>query len=32
LHNSSFAPDEEAIAVGIRVLTASLLRWMEGQP
>jgi len=32
LHNSSFAPDEGAIAVGIRVLTASLLRWMEGQP
>ena len=32
LHNSSFAPDEGAIAVGIRVLTASLLRWMECQP
>ena len=32
LHNSGFAPDEGAIAVGIRVLTASLLRWMECQP
>ncbi|MCP9775732.1 amidohydrolase [Cyanobium sp. WAJ14-Wanaka] len=30
LHSNTFAPDEAAIAVGIRVLTASLLRWMAG--
>lgn len=32
LHSNTFAPDEGAISVGIRVLTASLLRWMECQP
>ncbi|MFO7630513.1 MAG: amidohydrolase [Prochlorococcaceae cyanobacterium] len=31
LHSSSFAPDEDALAVGIRVLTLSLLRWIELQ-
>ncbi|MEB3332016.1 MAG: M20/M25/M40 family metallo-hydrolase, partial [Synechococcaceae cyanobacterium] len=29
LHSSTFAPDEGCLGVGIRVLTASLLRWME---
>jgi len=29
LHSSTFAPDEGCLSVGIRVLTASLLRWME---
>ena len=32
LHNSTFAPDEGALAVGIKVLTGSLLRWMEQKP
>jgi amidohydrolase len=31
LHSNTFAPDESALAVGIRVLTLSLLRWMERQ-
>ena len=30
LHSNTFAPDEGALAVGIRVLTLSLLRWMDG--
>ncbi|MFQ6538573.1 MULTISPECIES: amidohydrolase [Aphanothece] len=29
LHSNTFAPDEGALAVGIRVLTLSLLRWMD---
>ncbi|SBO43980.1 putative enzyme [Cyanobium sp. NIES-981] len=29
LHSNTFAPDEGALAVGVRVLTLSLLRWME---
>ena len=29
LHNSGFNPDEGCLAVGIEVLTASLLRWIE---
>ncbi|MEY3464067.1 MAG: hypothetical protein RLZZ468_1845 [Cyanobacteriota bacterium] len=29
LHNCGFNPDEGCLAVGIEVLTASLLRWME---
>ncbi|KMM18008.1 hydrolase [Synechococcus sp. GFB01] len=29
LHSNTFAPDESALPVGIRVLTLSLLRWME---
>jgi amidohydrolase len=29
LHSNTFAPDEGCLAVGIRVLTLSLLRWME---
>jgi amidohydrolase len=28
LHSNTFAPDEDCLAVGIRVLTLSLLRWM----
>ena len=32
LHNSTFAPDEGAMAVGIKVLTGSVLRWMEQRP
>jgi hypothetical protein len=28
LHSNTFAPDEASLAVGIRVLTLSLLRWM----
>jgi len=32
LHSNTFAPDEAALPVGIRVLTWSLLRWMEQQP
>jgi metal-dependent amidase/aminoacylase/carboxypeptidase family protein len=28
LHSSTFAPDEGALAVGVRVLTLALLRWM----
>jgi len=29
LHSNTFAPDEGCLAVGIRVLTDSLLRWMD---
>jgi amidohydrolase len=29
LHSNSFAPDEGALPVGVRVLTLSLLRWIE---
>ncbi len=29
LHSNSFAPDEGALAVGVKVLTLSLLRWMN---
>ena len=29
LHSNTFAPDEACLAVGIRVLTLSVLRWME---
>ena len=29
LHSNTFAPHEDALAVGVRVLTLSLLRWME---
>jgi amidohydrolase len=29
LHSNTFAPDEACLPVGIRVLTLSLLRWME---
>jgi amidohydrolase len=29
LHSSTFCPDEGCLAVGIRVLTHSLLRWMD---
>ena len=32
LHSNTFAPDEAALPVGIRVLTWSLLRWMERRP
>ena len=32
LHSNTFAPDEGALAVGVRVLTLSLLRWMARQP
>ena len=35
LHSNSFAPDERCLAVGVEVLSASLLRWMDarsGQP
>ncbi|MCP9942012.1 amidohydrolase [Cyanobium sp. ATX 6E8] len=32
LHSSTFAPDEASMPVGIRVLTWSLLRWMERRP
>jgi hypothetical protein len=28
LHSNTFAPDEDCLAVGIRILTLSLLRWM----
>ena len=28
LHSSSFAPDESCLAVGVQVLSASLLRWL----
>jgi metal-dependent amidase/aminoacylase/carboxypeptidase family protein len=28
LHSCTFAPDEGALAVGVKVLTLSLLRWM----
>ncbi|MEB3199283.1 MAG: amidohydrolase [Synechococcaceae cyanobacterium] len=29
LHSNTFAPDEDCLAVGIRVLSLSLLRWLE---
>ena len=29
LHSNSFDPDEGCLEVGIKVLTLSLLRWME---
>ena len=29
LHNGAFEPDERALGVGVRVLTATLLAWME---
>ena len=29
LHNGAFDPDERALGVGVRVLTATLLAWME---
>jgi amidohydrolase len=29
LHSNTFAPDEGALAVGVRVLSLSLLRWMQ---
>ena len=29
LHSNSFAPHEDCLAVGVRVLTLSLLRWMR---
>ena len=32
LHSNTFAPDEASLPVGIRVLTWSLLRWMERRP
>jgi amidohydrolase len=32
LHSNSFTPDEGCLAVGIQVLTASLLRWMQEPP
>ncbi|MCH9714463.1 MAG: amidohydrolase [Cyanobacteria bacterium] len=32
LHSNTFAPDEGALAVGVRVLGLSLLRWMQLQP
>jgi len=32
LHNSGFNPDEGCLAVGVEVLAASLLRWMERRP
>jgi len=31
LHNGTFDPDERSLAVGVRVLTLSLLLWMERQ-
>jgi metal-dependent amidase/aminoacylase/carboxypeptidase family protein len=31
LHNGTFNPDERSLAVGIEVLTLSLLLWMERQ-
>ncbi|MFY8148862.1 MAG: amidohydrolase [Prochlorococcaceae cyanobacterium] len=31
LHSNTFAPDEGALPVGVKVLTLSLLRWMEQQ-
>jgi amidohydrolase len=30
LHSNTFAPDEGCLPVGVKVLTLSLLRWMEG--
>jgi len=32
LHSNTFAPDEGALAVGVRVLSLSLLRWIQQQP
>ena len=32
LHSNTFAPDEAALPVGVKVLTLSLLRWMARQP
>jgi len=31
LHSNSFAPDEACLAVGVEVLSASLLRWMDAR-
>jgi hypothetical protein len=31
LHNGGFNPDEGSLAVGVEVLTLSLLLWMERQ-
>jgi metal-dependent amidase/aminoacylase/carboxypeptidase family protein len=31
LHSSSFRPDEACLAVGVEVLSASLLRWIEAR-
>ena len=31
LHNGGFDPDEGSLAVGVKVLTLSLLLWMERQ-
>ena len=31
LHSSTFRPDERCLAVGVEVLSASLLRWLERQ-
>jgi amidohydrolase len=31
LHSNSFAPDERCLAVGVEVLSASLLRWMDAR-
>jgi amidohydrolase len=32
LHSSTFRPDERCLAVGVEVLSASLLRWIEARP
>jgi amidohydrolase len=32
LHSNTFAPDETALPVGVKVLTLSLLRWMASRP
>jgi len=32
LHSSTFRPDERCLAVGVEVLSASLLRWIEVRP
>ncbi|MCP9849511.1 amidohydrolase [Cyanobium sp. Morenito 9A2] len=32
LHSNSFDPDEGSLAVGVQVLTLSLLRWLEREP
>ena len=29
LHSNTFAADEASVAVGVEVLSASLLRWLE---
>ena len=31
LHSNTFAPDERALPVGVKVLTLSLLRWLQQQ-